>query len=288
MTRGSLLFGGVITLGALGCGGTEEKKAAITGAADAGSIPPDTATPAIPKVSDFPYEQHLPAGYRLDVAAVQEPAYHGYYNGGCCHGAYSALVKHLADTVGAPFDQLPIDFGKFGGGGIAGYGSICGAVLGGVLVVNMVVAKTAARTAMLTDLMRWYEGTAFPMYVPAANDSTEANVTLDFSAANIAHLQVVPRSHLCHSSVSSWCAARGVAANGGDKLARCSRLTADVAGKVATMINAYLASGTYAAGALDATSSSCMGCHPASSHAKPVAAGMRCDVCHSDKVSHHP
>lgn len=258
-----------------------------------GSSAATTTTPSTgPTPKDFPYEQHLPAGYQLDPAAVKEPAYHAYYeaDGGCCHGSYSALMKHLAATAGAPFDQLPADFGRFGAGGIAGYGSICGSILGGVLVINQIVSNPAARGAMMTDLLRWYEGASFPSYTPATVDAAEAQKppTLDFSAGNLVNLQTTPGSHLCHASVSGWCAARGVAANSPDKLARCSRLTADVAAKVAEMINTYLASTatpkTYTAAALDSTSATCLGCHPKTSTTRPVASGMSCAPCHADKV----
>jgi len=273
--QAGLAFGGLVTLGALqGCGEDE-------------TTPPPVVTG--PTVKDFPYEQHLTADYRLDPAPVREAAYHAYYAGGCCHGAYSALLGHLATTAGKPFDLLPLDFGKFGGGGVAGYGSICGAVLGGVMVINMIVSDATARGNMMTDLMRWYEGEAFPKYVPAAVDAAETGTTKDFSASGIATLQRAPRSHLCHASVSDWCAANGVTAGGADKKARCARLTADVAGKVAEILNTYLAgTGTYAAAAIDAASATCLGCHPGSSTSRPVASGMACTTCHTDKATNHP
>ena len=48
-----------------------------------------------PQVADFPYEKHIAADFQLDVAALKEAAYNAYYNGGCCHGAYSALLGDL-------------------------------------------------------------------------------------------------------------------------------------------------------------------------------------------------
>ena len=227
----------------------------------------------------------LPAGYQLRVGPVQEAAYHAYYNGGCCHGAYSALLAELAETAGAPFNALPLDFGKFGGGGIASYGSICGAVLGGVLIVNTVVANAGARGAIMTDLMRWYEEFPFPAYVPVAKNAKEdTGVTLDFSAGNLVNLQRSPRSHLCHASVSGWCAANGVGAGSPDKLARCARLTADVAGKTAEILNTYLGTSAYTARARDSVSNACVTCHTPAFASEPVASGMECATCHTDKV----
>jgi len=268
--RAGLALGGLVTLGTLQACGEDE------------TTPTPTPDPG-PTPKDYPYEQHMADGYQLLGAPVQEAAYHGYYAGGCCHGAYSALLGHLAETAGKPFDQLPLDFGKFGGGGIASYGSICGAVLGGVMIINHIVSNATARAAMMTDLMRWYEGEAFPKYVPTAIDTLETGTTKDFSAGNIANLQVVPGSHLCHASVSSWCSAQAVNAGGADKKARCARLTADVAGKVAAMINTYLAgTGTYTAAAIDAASATCLGCHDTKATVHPVVAtGMTCASCHT-------
>lgn len=284
MIKGAgLLLGSAGALGILqGCGGS----------ASAAEPAPQEPTPqqlSDPRPSQFPYEQHLAASYRLDVAAVKEAAYQGYYEGGCCHGAYKALLGHLAATAGAPFDALPLDFGKFGGGGIAGFGSICGAVLGGVLVLNMVVQEdtTKLRSALLTHLIRWYETNPFPAYVPHAVHSNEAGrTTLPFSTA-ITSLQRPPNSHLCHASVSDWCAAFSVSASGPDKLARCARLTADVAGKAAEMLNEYLATKAFVPAVMDDVSKRCVTCHPASSTAQPVASGMRCGSCHGDKLTNH-
>lgn len=278
LAKAGLMLGGAVTLGVLNGCGEDEKKTEETPPVDPG-----------PQVADFPYEQHLPASYQLNVAALKEVAYHQYYAGGCCHGAYNALLTHLADTVGQPFSLMPKDFGKFGGGGIASYGSICGAALGGVLILNSIVSNADARGAMMTELLRWYEGYAFPAYVPTAVDAAETGTTKDFSATGIVQLQRAPQSHLCHSSVSDWCAANGVSAGGADKKARCARLTADVAGKVAEMLNAYLAgTGAWTAPARDAQSATCVTCHPATSTSQPVASGMRCDSCHTDKTSNHP
>ena len=279
-----LALGGAVTMGAVqACSSNDSSPAPTPG----------------PQVADFPYEQHLPAAYQLDAAAVQEPAYHGYYAGGCCHGAYNGLMKHLADTVGAPFDKLPLDFGMFGGGGIAGYGSICGAVLGGVLTINSVVPNLATadltanqktvRNRMMVELMRWYEQTPFPAYTPTAVNAAETGLTRGFNDVGLpAVVQVAPGSHLCHASVTGWCAANGnVPSSGADKKARCARLTADVSGKVVAMLNAYLTTGEFAGAAANATAG-CTACHSqtAAVPAAPVAAGMECTTCHP--TASHP
>jgi len=286
LVRAGLAVGGVMAAGVLpGCDDKVQVEKIV-------EVEPPPVDPG-PQPKQFPYAQHVAAGFQLDVAAVKEAAYQAYYAGGCCHGAYSALLGHLASKVGQPFNLLPLDFGKFGGGGVAGYGSICGAVLGGALLVNMVVADPAApapavRNPMIAELLRWYEGFAFPAYSPAAVNAGETGLTKDFSAANLVNLQKAPGSHLCHASVSGWCAQNGVAANGKDKSARCARLTADVSGRVAELLNDYLANRALTVTPRDAASAACVACHPASSTMKPVASGMGCVSCHADKATGHP
>jgi hypothetical protein len=286
--RAGLALGGLVTLGALqGCGDDDNDTTPPV------TPPPDTT----PKALEFPYQKHVAATFQLDVAAVKEAAYHAYYAGGCCHGAYSALLDAFQKGVGAPFDQLPLGFGKFGGGGVAGYGSLCGALLGASLIVNMVVEDPAApapaiRNPMIVELMRWYETFEFPEYKPVVRDPKEFNAsgalvtTIDFEN-DPAALRLAPGSHLCHASVTGWCTAHGVSANGADKLARCARLTADVAGKAAGILNAYLASDRQSFTPTAITSATaCTSCHTAASAptepgiAPPVAAGMSCTSCH--------
>ena len=267
LARAGLAVGGLVTLGSLQACGEEDSS---------------TPAPVQPTVADFPYDKHIAAAYQLDPAAVQEAAYHAYYAGGCCHGSYSALVGHLSTTVGAPFSLLPPAFGKFGAGGIDGYGSICGSLLGAELVINMIVSDATARKNMIWELMRWYETYAFPSYVPAAVDPLEST-TLSFTGGAPAMTPIAPGSHLCHASVSKWCVANAVSAGSGDKKARCARLTADVAGKAVALINAYLAASPRAYGPIGVAdpNNRCDGCHTAASATYPsVASDMTCVTCH--------
>jgi hypothetical protein len=296
MGRAGLALGGAMTLGVLQACDSGSDPAPI----DNGDQCPDTAA----ELKDFPYEKFVPAAFELNPVAIQEAAYHGYYAaapaGGCGHGAYSALLADLA-RAGKPFDQLPVLFGQFGFGGIAGYGSICGAVLGSVMIINAVVADGAARNNMLTTLMRWYETHEFPAYAPTTVDPAEAGATkvLDWGTepTKPAVTKVAPGAHLCHASVSGWCAAQDPMVNAGgtsqpDKKARCSRVTADVTGKVVEMVNAYLASGalgarTFAVQAAGADVANCTACHGTSvntltsgTKVQPSASGMACTTCH--------
>lgn len=287
ITNAGMALGGAVTATAFlgACSGTTQATAQNP---PTDGTTPGGGTPVGPQVADFPYRQFIPAGFTFDKAAIKENSYQLYWVGGCGHGAYKAIMQELAQKVGAPFNLLSLDQAIYMGGGIAGYGSICGAINGGLLAINSIVAEPAVRSAMMIDLMRWYEGNSFPAYVPTTINAAEAGKTkLDFSAANIAKLQVVPHNHLCHASRSQWCQMNGVPASSPDLSARCGRLTADVTGKVVDQLTAYLSSGSYTAAAIDSASAQCGACHTPTTTSKSVASGMRCDSCHSDKVSNH-
>jgi hypothetical protein len=152
-------------------------------------------------------------------------------------------------------------------------------------------AQKTARNRMMVELLRWYEQFAFPAYAPAAVDAAETGLTLGFNDPGLpAPVQLVPRSHLCHTSVTTWCMANGnVNSNGGDKKARCARLTADVVGKTVEMLNAYLASGEFTAG-VPSLAAKCTCCHTqtAQDPTPPVAAGMECTKCHPPTTHAYP
>jgi hypothetical protein len=293
LSRAGLAIGGAMTLGVLQACSNDDDPAPVQDLTPEECPPPqECPTDTSPQATQFPYEQFIPTSFQFDVAAVKEAAYHAYFGGGgCCHATFSSLLKGLQDGVGAPFTKLPIDFGKFGSGGIAGFGSVCGSALGGIFVINMVVAASA-RNNMITELLRWYEGASFPQYVPVATNAGENGKLLDYSAANLDKIQTVARSHLCHASLKNFCATNQVAANGADKHARCARLAADVAAHVAETLNAYLAGtrGAFTAPGRDLTSVGCVDCHPPGAVvtetqlAAPVASGMECNTCHTTHV----
>jgi hypothetical protein len=298
MSRTGMAIGGALAFGAIQACSSEDDPAICPEAQEC--PPPGECPDPGAAVSDFPYEKFLPSSFQIDVSAAKEAAYHGYYESGCCHGAYKALLAEL-QKAGAPFDKLPLNSAGFGRGGVVGYGSICGAVLGGIMAGNMVVAHGTSLNNMLTDLMRWYETFEFPQYQPIAPYSGETSGLLDWGteASKPDVTRVAPGSHLCHPSVSSWCAGQSPMVPAGgthqpDKKARCARLTADVTEKTAQMINAYLSSGSLGsrahalANAAPATVTGCTGCHdvaPKAIGAKtapPSASGMACTPCHTD------
>lgn len=207
---------------------------------------------------------------KLDPEAVRIAGYKGYYVSGCCYGAFAAILGQLQKEVGAPFTNVPADMMRYGEGGVAGWGTLCGALNGSMAAMNLVAGK-GDYAKLCNELMGWYTGTEFP------------STTLD----GMAKFQNQPRnscgSPLCHVSVSEWCAKAGKKVGSPERLDRCAKLTGDVAAKAVEMLNA-LADAKFA-GTWKPTAdyAACMGCHNGPTSALNNEQGkMACQPCHGD------
>ena len=167
-------------------------------------------TPAYP----FPYA-------KLDPEAVEKRGYDGYYqHGGCAGGVADALIGQLADTVGYPFNQIPV--GLFANGA-AGYGAatLCGSLGGAVAAIGL-VCEAADSRAIVAELFAWYRTAEFPLYTPNTPSET-----------------TVANSVNCLESVGNYMAKTGYAMADDGRKERCAGVTADVAKKTAELLNAH-------------------------------------------------
>lgn len=136
---------------------------------------------------------------------------------------------------------------------------------------------------MVTELFRWYERTAFPIFDPGeAAQGAKGPLPTHVSG-----------SVLCHVSVSTWCQATGNDAGGVKRSERCARVTADVAAKAVEIMDAKIA-GTFMPGLKSQAEAACGECH-GKGKASPILKGrMDCTPCHSggkavqDKFHNHP
>lgn len=222
--------------------------------------------------------------HKLDPKECAPVAYEGYWNKGlgCGYGAFYSIVGVMGEKYGAPYNQFPHHMLEVGKGGISDWGTICGALLGAASAFALFWGRKE-RDAMVTELFRWYENTAFPMYDPGA----DARVAGPLPTG-------VAGSVLCHVSVSKWSFETGIDANSKTRSERCGRLTADVAAKAIEIMNAKIDGSFKAAFATPESVAYCGSCHDAGMQS-PIVKGIQdCTPCHSgskhvlDKFKNHP
>ncbi|WP_312650949.1 C-GCAxxG-C-C family protein [Proteiniclasticum sp.] len=173
-------------------------------------MPASTDAPAYP----YPYQ-------KLDVATSMERGYAGYYNkGGCCRGVIDAVIGQLGDKAGYPWNQIPVDVFANGATGF-GAGSLCGALAGAATCIGFSIPPEDA-PKVTAELFKWYTSTELPVYQPDVDNEA-----------------LVSKSVNCLDSVGQFLEVSGHAMGDPERKARCAGLTADAAGKVVELINAY-------------------------------------------------
>ena len=250
-----------------------------------GCGPEDTIQCPEPMVWPLTYQ-------KLDVEQTRKLGHLGYYNGHCCYGVFSAIIGQLADIVGSPFTEVPLDMMRWGAGGVAGFGSLCGSLTGACTAIGIVTDEATAKS-VITDLLTWYAET--PMPTDISNTYAQNHEFLvDTLKTDAVLAQSVAGMNLCHASVTNWCIASGYASGSTERAERCARVTGDTAAKTAELLNAvadgtYVASGVIPADAamLD-SGTTCRTCHSKSGTGLYGAGGnytrgkMHCTTCHTD------
>ncbi|WP_300154527.1 C-GCAxxG-C-C family protein [Solidesulfovibrio sp.] len=240
------------------------------------------------QVAAAPFDQSTkPFGWtphKLDAAACAKTAYEGYWfnDYGCCYGAFYAIVGTMAEKFGAPYNQFPFTMMEVGKSGISEWGTICGALLGVASAYSLFWGRKE-RNPMVTELFRWYEQTAFPMYNPGeAAQGVKGELPTSKSD-----------SVLCHISVSRWCYTSKLAQSSKERSERCSRITADVTAKGIAILNAKIDGAFKPEGKSEAVAY-CGECHDKGKAADNAKGLMDCRPCHSgsehtqNKFQNHP
>jgi len=213
---------------------------------------------------------------RLDPDITADRAYQDYYQGHCMYGVFKSIIGQLAEEHGEPYESFPFDMTRYGAGGAAGWGSLCGGLNGGAAVIGL-FATTQEQVKLLThELFRWYETTALPIYVPK---KPKLEMEMPKSVSN---------SVLCHVSVSSWCKVSGHRAFSKEHNERCARVTADTAKKTVQILNSSFQGQFAAAYSLSAETKWCKSCHARGGKLEDSLGEMNCSSCHSSLSQKHP
>ncbi len=214
----------------------------------------------------------------LDVAETKDLGYQGFKGVSrfsaaagkdCASATFGAIVGQLQEAVGEepehPYHGIPLSMMQWASAGVAGFASLCGTLNGACAAIGLVCSNTDAK-GYIGDLLTWYSETALPIYPSPEYEEP--------------HAQSKAESNLCHLSVTKWCLASGYGSGSPERADRCACISADVASKVAEILNSGVGG---ALGNPRDNSTICGACHYAGTD---VAAGqftrgkMNCHSCH--------
>ncbi len=270
--RDFLKGAGTATLGIVAVSGLVGSVAACAGSNSVGaqSSPSSAATTAANgSALPWPYK-------KIDPVAAAERAYAAYYNGGCMYGAVEGFVGELRTLVGSPYDTFPAAFAKYGGAGVSGWGTLCGALNGIAAAIYLFLPQSNANP-IINEVYGWYGATPLPNYTPAKPKYPQIK-------------QSIADSQLCHVSVTTWCNASGLKALSPERAERCAWLTASVVKRTVELTNQQ-ADGAFKQTFADPTSvTGCLSCHGKGGALENVHTSNQTDClpCHTLPSSHPP
>lgn len=213
----------------------------------------------------FPYK-------KLDAGTVRKLGYDYYFQGGCMYGAARAMLEELQKKVGYPYTGIPADMFRYGEGGVAGWGTLCGALNGASAIINLVTPKEVYGS-IVGELMGWYTQFEFPSL------NHEAYTKFKDQPRNACG------SPLCHISVTEWCKLAGKKVGDAERKERCAKLTGDVAAKAVEMLNLWVDGKFAPAYKASEDFANCLGCHVGpQSTLFNVQGKMNCVQCHEPHI----
>ena len=212
----------------------------------------------------------------LDPEKVRIKGHDTYYAGGCCYGAFHAIIDELRTVVGEPYISMPTQIMYYGSGGGAGWGTLCGAANGAAAFLSLVLTQ-ARSTVLVNELFGWYTQTKFP------TDTSNALAVASKFLTNkdtTALAQNSCGSILCHVSVTEWCTAASIPVGDAKRKERCARLTGDVAAYAVKLMNDEFQTKFAPLYVVPSTTAGCNACHGSTGVKPVVASNMECTQCH--------
>ena len=210
---------------------------------------------------------------------------------GCAEATWWPFVEFLSGVTGGSttWGTLPLNIFRFGAGGVAGWGTICGTLNAAAGMINMAVSNAAHRTTLTNGIFQYYAETALPTNGAWKSYKNALGLGAVWAPTTLP-LENVPsstaNSPLCHSSLVQWTMTTGAANGGPLQKDRCGKACFDVTLKLAQMLNAYFVAlaatptHTPAAVPLDPAVAACGACHSTYTGAK-----MACGSCHDNTLT---
>jgi hypothetical protein len=219
------------------------------------------ALPTLRAAGEFPWPYK-----RMEPVEAAERAYEAIFQAGSCmFAAFDGVLGLLAAKFGEPYSTFPNAMMSYGGGGIAGWGTVCGALNGASAAVALFVAGQD-RTAILDDLFNYYVGTELPTFRPAAPKN---EVVVKLARA---------KSPLCHASIAN----SGLEMGSTELWERCARLSAEISMRTVENLNAWLEGKFVARAGMMEETAYCLRCHGLDGKGPIQIGKMDCLGCHED------
>ncbi|HET6477260.1 MAG TPA: hypothetical protein VFH93_14450 [Thermoleophilia bacterium] len=267
----------------------------VLGAASVSSVallkdpdPANAAGQAVP----WPYPRA--AVDQPNPEALARRAFEVYMAGGrgCAEATWWPFVEYLSADNPDTWGTIPANMFRYGAGGVAGWGTVCGTLNAAGAVINMAVADGGHRGTLTNGIFQYYAETPLP--TNGAWKSYQGALELDpwtpDTPNDVVPLENVPsstaNSPLCHSSLVQWTMTTGAANGGPLQKDRCGKACFDVTHKLTELLNAYFEAITPSATPappgvpLDPAVAACGACHATYTGAK-----MACGSCHDNTLT---
>jgi hypothetical protein len=177
---------------------------------------------------------------------------------------------------------------RFGGGGVGGWGTLCGTLNGASAAIGMAVSNGTHRTNLINAIMQYYATTPLPTNAAFKSSQGVLGLAGPWTPTSPAPvpLENVPTSvadsPLCHSSLVQWTMTTGATNGGPLQKDRCAKACFDIAFKTTELLNAYFETASAPSVALDPSVTACGACHITYTGAK-----MACGSCHDNTIDHY-
>jgi len=244
---------------------------------------PSTAEAAVTGVP-WPYPT-APANQPVPEKLARR-AFEVYFASGCAEGVWWPCVEALAVSNPETWGTLPKNMFRFGGGGVGGWGTVCGTLNGASAIIGMTVSDGTHRNNLIDAIMQYYAQEALPTNAAWKSHLGVLGLPDSWNPPTLP-LQNVPtstaHSPLCHSSLVQWTMTTGAANGGPLQKDRCGKACFDVVRKTTELLNTYfqMAAPTASPVPLDPSVDACRMCHVTYTGAK-----MACGSCHDQTLGH--
>ena len=217
--------------------------------------------------------------------AMARRAFEVYFASGCAEASWWPVIEFLGAKYADSWGTMPKNVFRFGGGGVGGWGTVCGTVNGSSALIGMCVADSTHRNNLIDAIMQYYANTALPTNQAWKSYKDQLGLTTPWAPATVP-LQNVPsstaHSPLCHSSLVQWTMTTGAKNGGPLQRDRCGKACFDLVLKTTELLNTYfqMAKPSAAPVALDPSVEACRTCHLTYTGAK-----MACSSCHDQTLA---